>query len=124
MLKNVKNENTPLSYFGNPLLNGQLWDRRKRNGKSENSFFAVFGISDIRKYIFSFQLGKTFYEYDRADLATKHGYIELIKYMCDTNIGKYWNKVLMIASKFGHLQIIKFLYDNCKEKFKFWEEHN
>lgn len=114
-----------LSYYGNPLdSTGKLLDRRKhmgdKSGQSENSFFAVFGIGDIRKYMLSFQSGKTFDEYDRADHASKHGYISILENLHKNNKGKNWASALCIATQQGNLEIIKFLYDKVRDKIPRW----
>src|SRR3990167_10465563 len=98
----------PLSFYGNPEV-----DRGR-----ENSFFALFTISDLRKYIFSFQSGTTMEKYKNLKSACKHGYLPIIEYMFEHNKDlkdlkdlKDWSYAINWTGSGGHLDVVCWLHE-------------
>src|SRR5437016_230119 len=80
---------------------------------SESWFFNVICNKDLLQYIVSFQHGHKYYKITGGDLASKCGWLSLIK---ERYLFLSFTKYAMdFAASNGHLEVIKWLHQNRKE---------
>lgn len=79
---------TPLAYFGNPT---------KDRGQ-ENSFFAAFAITALRRYIMSFISGKAFKDWNNVTQAARCGHLSIVQHLI-ANCHKSVNEDTFLVAK-------------------------
>src|SRR5436853_597171 len=85
---------------------------------SESWFFNVICNKDLLQLIVSFQHGYKYYEITDGDLASKYGWLFLIK---ERYLFLTFRFIAMnLADRNGHLEVVKWLHQNRKEGCSEW----